>query len=81
MLKQMKLKMKYLVLLTQLKTKTALNSVENKTPSVSNLVKKKQKKTDSSTKVNEIEKGITDHNLIITIYKYIYIYDIYNIYI
>ena len=43
MLKQMKLKMKYLVLLTQLKTKTAPNSVENKTPSVSNLVKKNKK--------------------------------------
>ena len=43
MLKQMKLKMKYLVLLTYLKTKTALNSVENKTPSVSNLVKKNKK--------------------------------------
>ena len=44
--------------ITNLTTKTALNAVENKIPSVSNLVKK----TDYNTKINEIEKKITDHN-------------------
>ena len=39
-------------------TTTALTAVENKIPSVSNLVKK----TDCDTKVKEIEKKITDHN-------------------
>ena len=38
-------------------TTSALTAVENKIPSVSNLVKK----TDYDTKVNEIEKKITDH--------------------
>ena len=45
-------------IITNLPTKTALNAVENKIPSVSNLVKK----TDYNTKINEIEKKITDHN-------------------
>ena len=58
MLKQMKLKMKYLVLLTQLKTKTALNSVENKTPSVSNLVKKKQKKLTLAQKLMKLKREL-----------------------
>ena len=35
-----------------------MTAVENKIPCVSNLVKKK---TDYDTKVNEIEKKITDH--------------------
>ena len=35
-----------------------MTAVENKVPNVSNLVKK----TDYDTKVNEIEKKITDHN-------------------
>ena len=39
-------------------TKASLTAVENKIPSVSNLVKK----TDYNTKINEIEKKITDHN-------------------
>ena len=38
-------------------TTSALSAVENKIPSVSNLVKK----TDYDTKVNELEKKITDH--------------------
>ena len=42
-----------------LATKTALNAVENKKPSVSNLVKKKP---DYNTKINEIEKKIAGHN-------------------
>ena len=54
----MKLKMKYLVLLTQLKTKTALNSVENKTPSVSNLVKKKQKKLTLAQKLMKLKREL-----------------------
>ena len=41
-----------------LATKTALTTVENKIPSISNLVKK----TDYNTKVTEIEKKTTDHN-------------------
>ena len=44
--------------ITNLATKTALNGAENKIPSVSNLFKK----TGSNTKINEIEKKITDHN-------------------
>ena len=47
---------KYLKLLTWLKT--FLTAVENKIPSVSNLVRK----TEYDTKVNEIEKKITDHS-------------------
>ena len=47
---------KYLILLTWLTT--FLTAVENKTPSVSNLVRK----TEYDTKVNEIEKKITDHS-------------------
>ena len=39
-------------------TTTALTSVENKIPNVSNLFKK----TDYNTKISEIEKKITDHN-------------------
>ena len=39
-------------------TKTSLNTIENKIPSVSDWVKK----TDYSTKINEIEKKIADHN-------------------
>ena len=39
-------------------TKTALNSVENKIPSVSNLFEK----SDDNTKVNDIEKKTADHN-------------------
>ena len=46
-LKQTRLKVKYLLLLLLLKK-----------PNVSNLVKK----TDYNTKINEIEKKITDHN-------------------
>ena len=38
--------------------KTALTVVENKIPSVSSLVKK----TDSDTKIGELEKKLTDHN-------------------
>ena len=44
--------------ITNLATKTALNGVENKIPCVSNLVEK----TDYSTKINEIEGKIIDHN-------------------
>ena len=44
---------------SSLATKTALTAVENKIPSVSSLVKK----TDYSTKISEIEKKLTDHNL------------------
>ena len=40
-----------------LATTSTLTAVENKIPNVSNLVKK----TDYDTKVNEIEKKITDH--------------------
>ena len=39
-------------------TKTALNSVENKIPSISNLFEK----SDDNTKVNDIEKKTADHN-------------------
>ena len=37
---------------------SSLSAVENKIPSVSNLVKK----SDYNTKINEIEKKITDHS-------------------
>ena len=37
----MRLKTKYLILLTNLATTTALTTVENKIPNASNLVKKK----------------------------------------
>ena len=47
---------KYLILLTWLIT--SLTAVENKIPSVSNLVRK----TEYDTKVNEIEKKITDRS-------------------
>ena len=40
-------------------TKTALTTVQNKIPHVSNLVKKK---TDYNTKVTEIENKLTNHN-------------------
>ena len=46
-----------------LATKTALTSVENKTPNINKLVKK----TDYDTKITEFEKKLTDHNH----YKYI----------
>ena len=45
--------------ITNLTTTTALTTVENKTPNVSNLVKK----TDYTTNIFEIEKKITDHEL------------------
>ena len=41
-----------------LATTSALTAIENKIPSISNLVKK----TDYDTKVTEIEKKLTDHN-------------------
>ena len=44
--------------ITNLATTTALTAVENKIPSVSNLVKK----TDYNRKINETEKKITDHD-------------------
>ena len=44
--------------ISNLATKTALTTVENKIPSVSSLVKK----TDYDTKITEIEKKLTDHN-------------------
>ena len=44
--------------ITNLATKTVLNVVENKIPRVSNLVTE----TYYNTKINEIEKNITDHN-------------------
>ena len=43
---------------SSLATKTALTAVENKIPSVSSLVKK----TDYDTKINELEKKLTDHD-------------------
>ena len=46
---------------TNLATTGALTAVENKMPSVSNLILV-QKKTDYNTKINKIEKKITDHN-------------------
>ena len=47
--------------MTNLATTGALTAVENKMPSVSNLILV-QKKTDYNTKINKIEKKITDHN-------------------
>ena len=44
--------------ISNLATKTALTSVENKIPDVSNLVKK----TDYNTKVTEIENKLNNHN-------------------
>ena len=44
--------------ITNLATTIILTAVENKIPRISNLVKK----TDYSTKINETEKEITDHN-------------------
>ena len=44
--------------ITNFATTSALTAVENKIPIVSNLVKK----TCYNTKINEIEKKITDHN-------------------
>ena len=44
--------------ISNLATKTALNTAENKIPYVSSLVKK----SDYNTKVTEIEKKLTDHN-------------------
>ena len=44
---------------SNLATKTALTVVENKIPSVSNLVKK----TDCNTKITDIENKLTNHNL------------------
>ena len=52
----MRLKVKHLVLLTQLVLQ--LKAVENKIPNVSNLVKK----TGYNTKISEIENKITDHD-------------------
>ena len=43
-----------------LATKTALTTAENKIPDITSLVK--IKKTDYNTKINEIEKKLTDHN-------------------
>ena len=42
---------------SSLATKTALTAVENKIPSVSNLVKN----TEYDTKISELEKNLTDH--------------------
>ena len=44
--------------ITNLTTNSALTAIENKIPDVSGLVKK----TDYNTKINEVEKKITDHN-------------------
>ena len=44
--------------ITNLATTTALTVVENKVPSVSNLVKK----TDYNTKTSKIEKNVTNHD-------------------
>ena len=43
---------------SSLATKTALTAVEDKIPSVSSLVKK----TNYDTKINDLEKKLTDHN-------------------
>ena len=59
MLKLMRLKTKYLILLTLLLTTTVLTAVENKILDVSNLVRK----TDHNTEINEIKNKITtDHH-------------------
>ena len=60
MLKEMRLKVKYIISLTQLAT-TALTAVENKIPSVSNLVIK----IDYNTTITEIKNKFTDHDHII----------------
>ena len=44
--------------ISNLATKTALNTVQNKIPNVSNLVNK----TDYDTKVTEIENELTNYN-------------------
>ena len=44
--------------MSNLATKTALTTVENKIPSVSNLVKK----TDYNTKITDIENKLNNHN-------------------
>ena len=44
--------------ISNLATKSALTAVENKIPSVSNLVNK----TNYNTKITESEKKLTDHN-------------------
>ena len=44
--------------ISSLARKTALTAVENKIPSVSSLVKK----SDYDTKINELEKKLSDHN-------------------
>ena len=44
--------------ITNLATTTALPALEKKIPNVGNLVKN----TDYSTKMNEIEKKVTDHD-------------------
>ena len=44
--------------MSNLATKTALTTVENKIPSVSGLVKN----ADYETKITEIEKKLTNHN-------------------
>ena len=54
----LKLMKQRLKLLSNLATKTALTTVENKIPSVRNLVKKK----DYDTKVTEIENKLNSHN-------------------
>ena len=62
----MRLKAKYLTLLTQLLLHLSLTDVENKIPNVSNLVKK----TKHTTNISEMENKITtdyDHNENITI--------------
>ena len=53
----MRLKVKYLTLPYNTNFTTALTAVENKISSISNLVEK----TDYNTKINKIEKKITDH--------------------
>ena len=52
--------------ITNLATTSVLAAVENKIPSVNNLVKK----IDFNTKINEIEKKITDHDKYITTQKF-----------
>ena len=44
--------------ITGLATSSALTAVENKIPDINSLVKK----TDSETKISDIEKKITDHD-------------------
>ena len=69
MYRMLRYKLKYKISsITNWATTSALAAVENKIPSVSNLVKKKQKKTlelcskDYNSKINEIQKKITDYN-------------------